>query len=146
MPQSVDPVVVSVVQHRLRAIVDTTLVRASCFLFGRGALLSLADIPPGGATVSLLGRQHGKAVYRLSIHTRSRETFDVAINVAEEMNFGEFKDEVAWLLAAGAAPPLVEHFGGCFPEWGIFTEEFIPGETVERQVARLVRQGEEGAR
>jgi long-chain acyl-CoA synthetase len=129
-------------QHLLQAIEDSTLVRGSAFLLGRGVLLSLADIPPGGATVSLLGMQHGKSVYRLSIHTRSRETFDVAINVAEDMNFGDFKQEVSWLLAAGAAPPLVEQFGGCFPEWGIFTEEFIPGETVERQVARLVRTGE----
>jgi long-subunit acyl-CoA synthetase (AMP-forming) len=129
-------------QHLLQAIEDSTLVRGSVFLLGRGALLSLADIPPGGATVSLLGRQHGKNVFRLSLHTRARETFDVAINVAEDMNFAEFKQEVAWLLAAGAAPPLVEQFGGCVAEWGIFTEEFIPGDTVERQVARLVRQGE----
>ncbi len=129
-------------EHLLQAIEDSTLVRGSVFLLGRGALISLADLPPGGATVSLLGRQHGKNVYRLSLRTRANEAFDVAINVAEEMNFGEFKEEVAWLLAAGAAPPLVEQFGGCFPEWGIFTEEFIPGETVERQVARLVRLGE----
>jgi long-subunit acyl-CoA synthetase (AMP-forming) len=118
-------------EHLLQAIEDSTLVRGSVFLLGRGALLSLADIPPGGAQVSLLGRQHGKSVYRLSIHTRAHEAFDLAINVAEDMNFGEFKQEVAWLLAAGAAPPLVEAFGGCFPEWGIFTEEFIPGDTVE---------------
>ena len=31
----------------LQAIADTTMVRASVFLFGRGVLLSLADIPPG---------------------------------------------------------------------------------------------------
>ncbi len=128
--------------HLLQALEDSTLVRGSVFLLGRGALVSLADIPPGGATVSLLGRQHGKGVYRLSIHTRSREVFDVAINVAEHMNFAELRHEVSWLLAAGATPPLVEQFGGCFAEWGIFTEEFIPGDTVERQVARLVRQGE----
>ncbi|HET8538515.1 MAG TPA: GNAT family N-acetyltransferase [Anaeromyxobacter sp.] len=129
-------------EHLLQAIEESTLVRGSVFLLGRGALISLADLPPRGAAVSLLGRRHGKNVYRLSLRTRANEAFDVAINLAEEMNFGEFKDEVAWLLAAGAAPPLVEQFGGCFPEWGIFTEEFIPGDTVERQVARLVRQGE----
>jgi long-subunit acyl-CoA synthetase (AMP-forming)/GNAT superfamily N-acetyltransferase len=131
-----------IAEDLLQTFEDSTLVRGSVFLLGRGALLSLADIPPGGATVSLLGRQHGKSVYRLSIHTRSGEIFDVAINVAEDMNFAELRQEVAWLLAAGAAPPLVEQFGGCFAEWGIFTEEFIPGETVENQVARLVRQGE----
>jgi len=140
-PGSVTP---AEAEHLLQAVEDSTLVRGSVFLLGRGALISLADIPPGGASVSLLGRQHGKSVYRLSIATRAGETFDVAINVAEDMDFGEFKAEVSWLLAAGAAPPLVEQFGGCFPEWGIFTEEFIPGETVERQIARLVRQGEAG--
>jgi len=128
--------------HLLQAIGDTTLVRASVFLLGRGVLLSLADVPPGGATISLLGRQHGKSVYRLSIHTRANEVFEVAINVAEDMNFAELRQEVSWLLASGAPPPLVEQFGGYFPEWGIFTEEFIPGDTVEKQVARLVRQGE----
>jgi len=126
----------------LQALSDTTVVRASVFLLGRGVLLSLADIPPGGATVSLLGRQHGKAVYRLSIRTRSREIFDMAINVAEELSFAQLRDEVNWLLAAGAPPPLVEQFAGYFGEWGIFTEEFIPGNDVERQVARLLRQSE----
>ncbi|HET9554513.1 MAG TPA: GNAT family N-acetyltransferase, partial [Anaeromyxobacteraceae bacterium] len=126
----------------LQAIADATLVRASVFLLGRGVLLSLADLPPGGATVGLLGRQHGKAVYRLSLHTRSREVFDVAINVAEDLSFAELRQEVNWLLAAGAPPPLVEQFGGYFGELGIFTEEFIPGDDVERQVARLLRQGE----
>ncbi len=126
----------------LQAIADSTLVRASVFVLARGVLLSLADIPPGGATVALLGRQHGKAVYRLSIHTRSNEVFDVAINLAEALSFAALRDEVNWLLAAGAPPPLVEQFAGYFGEWGIFTEEFIPGEDVERQVARLVRGGE----
>ncbi|HEX9053055.1 MAG TPA: GNAT family N-acetyltransferase [Anaeromyxobacter sp.] len=128
--------------HLLQALEDSTVVRASVYVLGGGVLISLADIPPGGANVSLLGRQHGKSVYRLSIHTRSREVFDVAINVAEDMNFAELRQEVNWLLAAGAPPPLVEQFAGYFAEWGIFTEEFIPGNTVEKQVARLVRQGE----
>lgn len=129
-------------RHLLDALTDTTVVRGSVYVLGKGVLLSLADIPPGGATVSLLGRQHGKAVYRLSIHTRSREVFEVAVNVAEEMNFTELRDEVSWLLAAGAWPPLVEAFGASYAEWGIFTEEFIPGEDVARQSARLLRQGE----
>jgi long-chain acyl-CoA synthetase len=128
--------------HLLQALEDTTVVRASVFLLGKGVLLSLADLPPRSAAVSLLGRDHGKSVYRLSLQTRAHEAFDVAVNVAEDMNFGELRQEVSWLLAAGAPPPLVETFGGYFAEWGIFTEEFIPGATVEQQVARLVRQGE----
>ncbi len=126
----------------LRAIADTTLMRASCFLFGRGALLSLADVPPGGATVTQLGTGHGKAVYRLSVHTRARETFDLAINLVSAMHPAELREEISWLLAAGAPPPLVEAFGGYYPEYGIFTEEYIPGDHVARQVERLERHGE----
>ncbi len=126
----------------LRALTDTTLMRASVFLFGKGALISLADVPPGGAIITFLGAQHGKSVYRLSLATRARETFDIAINVAEAMPASELREEVSWLLAAGAPPPLVEAFGGYYPEYGIFTEEFIPGEDVGRAVARLERQGE----
>jgi long-subunit acyl-CoA synthetase (AMP-forming)/GNAT superfamily N-acetyltransferase len=126
----------------LRALVDTTLMRASVFLFARGTLLSLADLPPGGGSLGLLGTQHGKSVYRLSFQTRARDSFDIAINVAEAMPPFELREEIRWLLAAGAPPPLVEGFGGYYPEYGIFTEEFIPGEDVARQVARLERMGE----
>jgi len=126
----------------LRALADTTLVRASVFLFGGGTLISLADLPPGGASVSHLGTRLGKSVYRLSLHTRSRETYDVAVNLVESMHPAELREEITWLLACGAPPPLVEAFGGYYPEYGVFTEEFIPGEHVARQVARLERQGE----
>ncbi len=126
----------------LRAIADTTLMRASVFLFGRGVLLSLADIAPGGATVTQLGTGHGKSVFRLSIHTRAREIFDVAINLVSAMHPAELREEISWLLAAGAPPPLVEAFGGYYPEYGIFTEEYIAGDHVARQVDRLERHGE----
>ena len=95
-------------EHILQAVEDSTLVRGSVFLLGRGALVSLADLPPGGATVSLLGRRHGKNVYRLSLRTRANESFDVAINVAEDMNFGEFKEAVAEVLAANAQRLVLE--------------------------------------
>jgi long-subunit acyl-CoA synthetase (AMP-forming) len=126
----------------LRAITESTFVRSSSFILGRGALISLADIPPGGATVTLLGRRLGKSVYRFSITTRARETYDFAVNHAETMPPAELRDEVLWLLSSGAPPPLVEAFGSYHPDWGIYTEEFIPGENVEQQLARLVQQGE----
>ena len=127
----------------LRALSESTVVRSSVFVLGKGVLLSLADIPPGGASVSLLGSRLGKSVYRLSISTRARETYDVAINHAETMPPAELRDEVLWLLAAGAPPPLVEAFGSYHADWGIYTEEFIHGEDVERQLARLVQQAGE---
>jgi hypothetical protein len=58
------------------------------------------------------------------------------------MHPAELREEISWLLAAGAPPPLVEAFGGYYPEYGIFTEEYIPGDHVARQVERLERYGE----
>jgi len=127
-----------------QALEDATIVRASVFLLGRGVLLSLADLPPGGAAVSLLGRHHGIAVYRLTLTTRSRETFDLAVHSAEGMSFAELRREISWLLAAGAPPALVENFGGYFSEWGIFTAEYVPGLTVQQQISRITSQGEAG--
>jgi long-subunit acyl-CoA synthetase (AMP-forming)/GNAT superfamily N-acetyltransferase len=125
----------------LRAITNTTMIRESVFLFGKGVLLNLGEIPRGSLWVSHLGTKHGKSVYRLSIQTRARGSFDVALNLAESLPVAEMREEIRWLMSAGDDPPLVELFGGYFPEYGIFTEEFIPGETVDRQVARLVRLG-----
>jgi long-subunit acyl-CoA synthetase (AMP-forming)/GNAT superfamily N-acetyltransferase len=126
----------------LNAIGDVTLVRASVFLLSHGALVSLADIPPGGASVSTISRRRGRSVYRLTLHTRARETHEIAVNLNDEMHPAELREDINWLLAAGAPPPLVEAFAGYFPEYGIFTEEFIPGETVAQLVERLEKADE----
>jgi long-chain acyl-CoA synthetase len=126
----------------LKAIGDVTIVRASVFLLSRGALVSLADIPPGGASLTVLSRRRGRSVFRMTIQTRSRETHEIAINLNDEMHPAELREDISWLLAAGAPPPLVEAFAGYFPEYGIFTEEFIPGETVAQLVERLERADE----
>ena len=126
----------------LRALAETTLVRASVFLFGHGALISLADLPRGGARVKLLGSRGGKSIYRLSLATRAHDGFEVAINLADGQHPLELKDEMGWLLASGGAPPLVEAFGGYYPEYGAFTEEYVPGEQVAAQIDRLTGQGE----
>jgi long-subunit acyl-CoA synthetase (AMP-forming)/GNAT superfamily N-acetyltransferase len=127
----------------LSAIAETTLVRASVFLFGRGSLLSLADLPLGGATLAPLDEGHGgKAVYRLSLETRSRDAYDLALNLSEERHPMELRDEMDWLLAAGSEPPIVEAFGGHYPEFGVFTEEYIPGAHVAAQAALLTQRGE----
>jgi GNAT superfamily N-acetyltransferase len=54
----------------------------------------------------------------------------------------DLRDEMDWLLAAGSAPPIVEAFGGYYPELGVFTEELVLGEHVGALAARLARQNE----
>jgi GNAT superfamily N-acetyltransferase len=54
----------------------------------------------------------------------------------------ELREEIRWLLWAGAPPPLVGALGGTFPEYGVYSTEPVPGETVEAQLARLHAQGQ----
>ena len=92
--------------------------------------------------MSTISRRRGRSVFRLTIQTRSRETHELAVNLNDELHPAELREDISWLLAAGAPPPLVEAFGGYFPEYGIFTEEFIPGETVAQLVERLEKAEE----
>ncbi len=128
------------------AITKTTLIREAVFLFSRGALVRLHDIPPGGVWVSLLGSDHGKSVYRITVQTRYQGSFDLAINLNHTLSTKEVIDEIKWLIQTGSIggdEQLVEEFGGYWPEHNLWSEEYIPGETAGRFLSRIVRQKKE---
>ena len=131
-------------QHRLlAAIKSTTLLQEGIFLFSRGATVRLEDILPGGVWVRLLGSDHGKSVYRMAVKTRNRGQFDLAINLNRELAEDQVLEEIDWLVICAEERklgPLVEDFGGYWPEHGLWTEEFIPGETLDRAIVRLSRK------
>ncbi|MFQ5707284.1 MAG: GNAT family N-acetyltransferase [bacterium] len=129
-----------------RAMQALPLIREAIFLFTDGILVRLQDILQKGIWVSFLGSLHGKSVYRVSVQTRHSGAFDLAINVNKSLANDEVDSEITWLICAGEAmehEPLVEVFGGYWPEYDIWTEEFIPGETVERFLKRLDRYSDE---
>jgi len=133
----------------LAAIRDTAILREAVFLFSKGALIRLSDIPPGGVWIRLLGRRHGKSVYRVTIQTRYQGAYDIAINVNNEMTEYEILEEIHWLIVSGASqagPPLVEDFGGYWAEHGMWSEEFISGETLSRAMLRLSKREDDGQR
>jgi long-subunit acyl-CoA synthetase (AMP-forming)/GNAT superfamily N-acetyltransferase len=134
-------------QRLLSAIKNTTLLREASFLFGKGILIRLSDIPPGGVWIRLLGALHGKAVYRITIQTRFQGATDLAVNVNHSLSPQEVRDEINWLILCGDPgnrEQLVEDFGGYWPEQDLWSEEFITGETLARALRRLSRRrGEE---
>jgi long-chain acyl-CoA synthetase len=133
----------------LAAVRDTAILREAVFLFSKGALIRLSDIPPGGVWIRLLGERHGKSVYRVTVQTRYQGAYDVAINVNHKMTDYEVLEEIHWLIVSGASkagPPLVEDFGGYWAEHGMWSEEFIPGETLSRSMLRLSKRADEGQR
>ncbi len=89
-----------------------------------------------------MGTRHGKSVYRVSVQTRHYGAFDFAINLNKELTEDDVASETTWLIRLGASKeqdPLVEDFGGHWPQFGLWTEEFIPGETIEKVLKRLNR-------
>jgi len=132
-------------ERLLSAIRNTTLIREAVFLFSKGVLVRLNDIPPGGVWVSLLGKEHGKAVYRVTIQTRYQGSFDFAVNVNHSLAFKNILDEINWLIQSGTtvgAVKLVEDFGGYWKQFDLWSEEFIQGETAGKFIQRLARQQE----
>ncbi len=130
-------------QRMSEAIRKTPLIREAVFLFSGGRMIHLSEIVREGVAVSKLGALHGKSVYRITIQTQNYGSFDMALNLNESLTKEEVESEINWLVGAGATErerPLVEDFGGYWPEYDLWTEEFVPGETVKRFLQRLERQ------
>jgi hypothetical protein len=139
-------------QRLLSAIKHTALVREAVFLFSWGASVQLSEVAPGGVRVRLLGRLHGKSVYRVTVQTRFQGAFDLAVNVNHDLSADQVREEIQWLVLSGdpgnRREPLVEEFGGYWPEQDLWSEEFIVGETLYRAMRRLsgLDDGEETVR
>ncbi len=130
----------------LSAIKDTAFLREGVFLFSNGATIRLSDIPPGGVWVRMVGSRHGKSVYRVTVQTRFQGSYELAANVNRDLTQQQVGEEIQWLILGGDAgdgAPLVEDFGGYWPEQDLWSEEFIAGETLLRAMRRLARHESE---
>jgi ribosomal protein S18 acetylase RimI-like enzyme len=133
----------------MSAIERTALLREAAFLFSKGIIIQLSDVPPGGVWIRLLGSRHGKSVYRVTIQTRFQGAYDLAVNVNHELGAAQVEEEIHWLILCGDfghREPLVEEFGGYWPEQDLWSEEFISGETLARAMRRLARRKDEAER
>lgn len=135
-------------RRRLRAaIAGTTLLREGIFLFSGGTMVRLDDILPQGVWVRLLGSDHGKSVYRIAVKVRDGNQYDLAVNLNRSLSAEDVEQEIHWLIVCGddrSRPALVETFGGSWPEHGLWTEEFIPGDTLMVALRRLSRRANSG--
>ena len=136
-------------EHLSGALEVSPIVREAVFVLSGGARVSLAEIPEGGVRVRHLGTRRGKAVYRLSVQTRQSGTFEIAVNLARGMALEEMEEELRWLVSLGSpdgSRKLVEEVGGFWPEHRLWTEEFVPGDTVARLLEREMERSESSER
>ena len=130
----------------LDALRSTAFLREAVFLFSGGAVPRLGDIPPGGVWIRPLGARHDKTVHRVTVQTRFQGSYDLAVNVNQARTPEQVRAEIRWLVLCGEPgghDPLVEDFGGYWPQQDLWSEEFIPGESLDRTLRRLARPGDD---
>jgi len=126
-------------KHLMEAIVETSLIRESIFLFSSNCIVGLNDIPKNGVWISLLGARNQKSVFRILVKTRSLGTHNLVVNLNEGLDRSFLEEEIKWLILLGSGykdKPLVENFGGYYPEYNLYTEEYIHGETLTTYLQR----------
>ena len=130
----------------LDALRSTAFLREAVFLFSGGAVPRLGDIPSGGVWIRPLGVRHSKSVFRVTVQTRFQGSYDFAVNVNQGRSVEQVREEIRWLTLCGepgAHDPLVEDFGGYWPSQDLWSGAFIPGESMDRTLNRLARQGDD---
>ena len=123
----------------IEAISKTSIVRESIFLFSKNYLINLNDIPQKGIWVTCLGNNKNKSVFRLLIKTRTFGIHNLVVNINEGWESEFIDEETKWLIIMSSGmstKPLVENFGGYWPEYNLFSEEYIQEETLETYLDR----------
>ena len=72
-------------------------------------------------------------IVRILVQLKDNRAFNFVINVNDNLDKSQFKRESNWLISIGASTTnqkLVEDFGSIWEKNEIFSEEYIPGETV----------------
>ncbi|NHZ86978.1 MAG: GNAT family N-acetyltransferase, partial [Planctomycetia bacterium] len=121
------------------AISKTQLLKEAIFLFSKHHIVQLDDIQLRGVWIMFLGRNHGKSVFRVTTQTRDHNNYNFVINLNEDQTDDFIQDEIKWLIITGSSSrgqKLVEDFGGYWPEYKIFTEEYVQGETLYQYLDR----------
>lgn len=126
------------------SILKTSVLREAVFLFSKGIQLRLDDILPGGVWISLLESRNDKSIYRISVQTRFKGTFDLTIHLNRNLPPAIVREEIKWLIIAGTNSKnerLLPRFGGYWEEYELWTESFVPRDSIakffERETKRL---------
>jgi len=133
-------------QRIKNAIVKTPVLREAIFLFSGGISLRLAEVLPGGVWVSKLVAKNDKSIYRISVQTRFQGSFDITFHLNKNFPPGVVKEEIKWLILAETnlnGERLLPDFGGFWEEYELWTEAFVPRDSVARFLNRELTRQEE---
>jgi long-subunit acyl-CoA synthetase (AMP-forming) len=130
------------------ALIKTSVLREAVFLFSKGVLLRLNNLLPGGVWISHLESKPYKSIYRVTVQTRLQGGFDITLHLAHNLPPAHIKEEIKWLALPATTVTgewLLPKFGGYWEEYELWTEEFVPRESVERFILKTVKKNEEAS-
>jgi long-chain acyl-CoA synthetase len=130
-------------QRIKNALIKTSILREAVFMFSNGLRLRLDDILPGGIWVSLLEAKKEKSIYRMTVQTRYQGSFDVTLHLNKNLPPLAAAEEVKWLILSGTnlkGERLLTYFGGYWEEYDLWTEAFVPRESVARYLERETKR------
>ncbi|MGB5531440.1 MAG: GNAT family N-acetyltransferase [Ignavibacteriaceae bacterium] len=127
------------------AIIKTALLREAVFMFSNGVQIRLDDLLPGGIWISILDSRTDKSIYRITIQTRYRGAFDLTLHLNKNFPPAKVKEEIKWLILAGTntrGERLLPHFGGYWEEYEVWTEAFVPRDSIAKYLERESKRKE----
>ncbi|MCO6438804.1 MAG: AMP-binding protein [Phycisphaerae bacterium] len=116
------------------AMLATDLIPEAVHLLHQRHKLGLEDLTPGSVWISLLGTRFGRSVYHVGVRLRNRERVDFTLYVNSTAATEAFVTDLRLMTVAAGGPgetALTPKVGGYWPQYGLATLEYIPGEPLE---------------
>ncbi len=136
-------------QRLKNAIIKTEVLKEAVFMFSKGFLIRLDDILPGGIWVSILESRSDKSIYRITVQTRFQGAFDLTIHLNRNLPPAKVKEEIKWLILGGMdkkGERLLPNFGGYWEEYELWSEAFVPRDSVARFLEKESKKNEAEAK
>jgi long-subunit acyl-CoA synthetase (AMP-forming)/N-acetylglutamate synthase-like GNAT family acetyltransferase len=130
----------------LGALAETPLLAEAKTLLGPSPTPALPPLGRGSVRISFLGTGTGRTVHLLEWIGGGTEDegsqFECLLKVNHELAWEDVQRELrlAVRVRTGAGRPIVKTHGGGYREYSLWTEEYVPGSTLDRLVDRLATE------
>lgn len=136
--------------HRARilgAVSTTPLLVEARTLLGPEAVPKLVPLQPGAVRISYLGRGTSRTVHLLEWTDPGGDAFEgvrfeCILKVNDDLSWEDVQKELrlAVRIRSTYARAIVKTHGGGYRDFGLWTEEYVPGLTLDRLVDSLARE------
>jgi long-subunit acyl-CoA synthetase (AMP-forming)/N-acetylglutamate synthase-like GNAT family acetyltransferase len=129
----------------LDALANTKLLPEAIALLGASPARRILPLEPKCVRVTFLGTGNGRAIHLLEWSPTGLDgaapAFECLLKVNRDLDWDDVRREVRLLIRArtgGSGRPVVKTQGGGYPEQGIWTEEWVPGRTLDAAIESLI--------